>query len=312
MNDEYIKKYQDIWESRASIRSRPRKLIDFTIKGDFFPEDKQVILLSKDVVALGDEVKERILIQSFYKYLHDIVNLENDSIISVCNKIIYNKELPVEYPREIKFIAYTVIIDEYYHIYIAEDMINQLKNQYPNIMEFEFSTPDSQKAIELIKSKLDKKYHDIFEIIAVCIFETTLVKELVEFFYTENIHPSIKYYVNDHMNDEAKHYGYFYKLLEYTWENLSDDAKGEIGQNFAIFVKSYLNITSEKEFNLQLLSNIFGNKDKSQEVVSELYKGFDISPEIPIVKNVMSVLQKVKILDHERVKESFRAIGWKV
>ena len=114
------------------------------------------------------------------------------------------------------------------------------------------------------------------------------------------------------MNDESKHYGYFYNLLVYTWENLREEHKKSIGQNFALFIKSYLNITSEKEFNTQLLNNLFHDPNKSKAIISELYNGFDITPEISIVKNVMNVLKKTGILQHKSVNESFRNIGWEV
>ena len=118
-------KYQEVWESRASIRTRPRKVIDFDKRGYFFPEDKQPILLDEAVQKLGDEIKERILIESFYKYLHDIVNLEIELINQACMKLIY-KDLPVLYTDVMKLNAYTILIDEFYHVYIAKDMIAQL------------------------------------------------------------------------------------------------------------------------------------------------------------------------------------------
>ena len=41
---------------------------------------------------------------------------------------------------------------------------------------------DAHKAVDEIKKQLPAKYHDMFEIIAVCIFETTLVRELGRIF----------------------------------------------------------------------------------------------------------------------------------
>jgi hypothetical protein len=304
-----VNQYQEVWESRASIRTRPRKFIDFKEKGVFFPENKQPLLFNQDVIDLGPEVKETILLQSFYKYLNDIVTLEIDLIVNTCNKIL-NSDLPIEYSKELKLNARTIIIDEYYHVYIAHDMMLQLKHQFPDLKDFNYSISDSINAVNQVKSKLDKKYHDVFEIIAVCIFETTLVKELVEFFYTDNIHPSIKHYINDHMNDEAKHYGFFYNLLCYTWENIPIDYQENIGQYFSEFIINYLNINSEKEFNLSLLISILKEENKAKEIISNLYTGFIITPEVPIVKNVLNVLRKSKLLESLSVVSSFKNIGW--
>ena len=303
--------YQEKWESRSSIRTRPRKFIDFTQSGYFFPEDKQPILLDKHVINLGEKIKQDILLQSFYKYLSDIINLESKLIISACNKLIHG-DLIVKYTDEIVLNSHTIIIDEYYHIYVARDMMLQLDKEFPGVQKCDYSISDAYNAVEVITKKLDVKYHDIFEIIAVCIFETTLVRELVEFFNAEDVHPSIKYYVNDHMNDEARHYGFFFDLLSYTWVQLPPEYQKNIGELIADFVKLYLNINSEKAFNFGILLRLFPNQNIADQIIKELYKGFDINTEIPIVKNVLNVLSKSTLLDNEYVKRGFQDIGWSV
>ena len=90
MSDDFNIKYREKWESRSSIRTRPRKCIDFNQDGYFFPEDKQPLLLNQEVINLGEKAKEEILLQSFFKYLSDIINLEVKLISSVCGKILYS------------------------------------------------------------------------------------------------------------------------------------------------------------------------------------------------------------------------------
>lgn len=303
--------YQNYWESRSTVRTRPRKVIDFAIQGDFFPEDKQPLLLVDKIKGKGEEIKNIILLQTFYKYLDDIVNLEIGIINPVCNKIIY-KNLPVKYSDFIKLNLQTIMIDELYHVYIAKDMILQLEHKFPQLEKIDFSLSDSMYAVSTIREELDGGYHDIFEIIAVCIFETTLVRDLVEFFNSKEVHPSIKYYVNDHMNDEARHYAFFFDLLEYTWQELEVNYRREIGVRLAKFVKLYLNIHSEKKFNCKLLNILKFPSQEAERITDDLYKGFDISPELPIVKNVLRVLENTNILHDENVKYGFSKMGWQV
>lgn len=239
--------FQERWDNRSSIRTSPRKIIDFTKEGYFFPAAKQALLLIPQVKKLGNKVKFEILLYSFYKYLNDIVTLESSIIINACNMITY-KKFEFCYTDEIKLDAYTIIIDEYYHIYLAQDMIQQLEKQYPNLIRLKYNQSDAYNALSLIKEKISPNYHDIFEIIAVCIFETTLVRELVEFFKDSDVHPSVRYYVNDHMNDESRHYKYFYDILIYTWSNLSETIKNTVGKYLGEFVVLYLNVLSEKEY----------------------------------------------------------------
>lgn len=303
-----LNKYQEKWETRSSIRTRPRKLIDFQLSGDFYPRHKQLLFILPEVYSLDETQKSEILIKTFYKYLSDIIDLEVNWICLACDKIIRGN-LMVPYSEAFKMNAYTIIMDEYYHMYMAYDMILQLKEQFPDINFQTFSTfSDSHHAIITIKNKLNKKYWDMFEILVVSIFETTLVRELVEYFQGPDIHPSIQYYVNDHMNDESKHYSFFFEILCYTWENLTDDYKENIGKYLAEFIHLYLNINGEKAYNFHLLSSILHSEEKAAKRIDSLYKNFCISPELPLVKNVLMVLQKSKILESNYVKSGFQAL----
>lgn len=303
--------YVGRWEARGSVRTRPRKTIDFTKTGYFFPADRQPLLLDKEVAALSERAKEDILIQSFFKYLHDIVNLEIKEIVSACTKILY-EDLPVEFSSELKLNTYSIIIDEYYHVYIAQDLILQLREHYPDLGHFEFPTSDSQVAVEEIQKRLDPKYHSVFEILANCCFETTLVRELIEFFDSEDVHPSIRYYVKDHMNDESRHYGFFLDLMKYLWAEIPEDYREAIGSRLGEFVKLYLSLESEKVFNTHLLESVLGDRDRAERSIANLYEGFDVTPDMPIAQNVLRAFRNAGLLEHPAVRTSFRKIGWEV
>ncbi|MFR9730638.1 diiron oxygenase [Saccharopolyspora sp. MS10] len=303
--------YAARWEARGSVRTRPRKTIDFSQRGYFFPEDRQPLLLDETVAALGEPAKERILIQSFFKYLHDIVNLEIEEIVSACTKVLH-ADLPVEFGPEIKLNTYSIVIDEYYHVYIAQDLIMQLRERYPDLGEFDFPTSDSQRAVTEIKKRLDPRYHDVFEILANCCFETTLVRELVEFFDSKGVHPSIRYYVNDHMNDESRHYAFFLDLMTYLWAEIPEDHREAIGSLMGEFVKLYLSVESEKRFNAQLLEEVLGDRDAAERSIGQLYAGFDVTTDMPIVQNVLRAFGKAGMLEHPAVRSSFRKIGWEI
>lgn len=301
--------YQQKWDARSSIRTRPEKFIDFTLEGYFFPVDRQPLLLNTEIQSLGESVKKEILLQSFYKYLNDIIHLEIKLINSACHQIIYGDN-PVMYSEQVKINAYTILIDEYYHVYAAKNLMLQLDERFPDRKKMVYPISDSYNAITQTEKNLDNKYHAVFEILAVCIFETTLVRELVTFFNSPEVHPSIKYYVNDHMNDESRHYGYFYDLLEFTWSKLPEAYRENIGPLLASFTTLYLNINSDKQFNIDLLTSLFNDSDKAENLVNRLYKGFDVTPDVPIVKNVLEVLKRTNILSHPHVLNGFKEIGW--
>ncbi len=296
--------YQRRWESRSSVRTSPRKTIDFTRSGFFFPPDKQLVLLLPEIAVLGESVKREILLHSFYKYLNDIIHLEIHLISTVCHNIIYGG-LAVTYPESIKIAAYTVMIDEYYHVYVARDMMNQLDSHFTGFKKLLFPASDSYNAVQEVQERLLPEHRDMFSIIAVCLFETTLIGDLIEFFNDKAVHPSIRFYINDHMNDESKHRGFFLELLAYTWKNLPDDYKVAIGKELVFFIKRYLNVESEKQYNQLILEKFLKDSHKIEELLSKLYENFTIVADIPIVKNILTVLKRTKIMDCGFVKDRF-------
>jgi hypothetical protein len=310
-NKLYHNRYQEIWESRSSIRTRPRKVIDFSKNGFFFPAEKQPILYNRNIVNLGVEVKAKVLLYSFYKYLKDITDLEIKLINTTCYQILFD-ELAVRYTDQIKLNTLTVMVDEYYHVYIAHDIIMQLKQHYPTILRQDYPVSDAYNALVKTKSELEQRYRDMFQVIAVSIFETTLVKELTELFNCNNIHDSIRDYVNDHINDEAKHYNFFFELMCYTWEQLTDDYRDNIAGKLVDFLIIYFSISSWKEFNYKLLLDITKNQKLSQEIINELYDNFDVTPDMPIVKNVIRTLEKAGIYDNNFFQNAIVKRNWSV
>jgi hypothetical protein len=303
------KNYQIMWECRSSIRSRPRKIIDFNKLGYFFPENKQPLLLNQELNQLLQDKKEEILLQTFKKYLNDIINLEIKLISSACHSILYT-DLIIPFKNSTKLHIHTILIDEYYHVYVAQDMLLQINKQFPHLVSLDYPESDAQNAVKKIKQSLLPQYRKMFEILAVCIFETTLIKELVEFFDSEDLNPSIQCYVNDHMNDESRHFGFFFDLMCDIWKRLPDDYRMSIGNQMANFIHLYLNIQSDKRFYFELLYQSTKDKAYSRKMIEELYVGFEITPDIPIVKNVFNVLTKSGLLDHSAVQNGFKDFGW--
>jgi hypothetical protein len=71
-------------------------------------------------------------------------------------------------------------------------------------------------------------------------------------------------------------------------------------------------MNSEKSFNFNILESLFEDKEKPSIIIEDLYKGFEITSEIPIVKNVLNILRKSKLLDNAQVKLGFLNIGLSV
>ncbi|MFN8771057.1 MAG: diiron oxygenase [Neisseriaceae bacterium] len=304
--DDYNKyKYKDKWERRSSIRTRPRKSIDFNESGFFFPVSKQAFLMLPELLELDYMQKTEISIHLFRKYLHDVSNEELKIVNIACNHLIAN-DLIIKFPEYMKLDAFTIILDEYYHVYIGEDLLDQLDNQFPNLQTLIMPLPDTYNAMIQTKQRIDSKYEGVMNIVAACIFETSIVSELLTFFDNEEIHPSIKHYINTHLNDEARHHVFFTELLSYTWKSLPEEYKEVIGLNLADFVMLYLDVESEKSYNTELLSMLLNDKDKALRLIEDIYGGFTINKELPLVKNVLTLFEKTGLLNCKFVNEGLK------
>ncbi|MCM3468614.1 hypothetical protein M3643_14180, partial [Staphylococcus lugdunensis] len=58
----------DRWEARATVRSRPRRIVeDDELR--YYPLERQPLCAHPAIVDAGDAVRDFVLLQSFYKYI---------------------------------------------------------------------------------------------------------------------------------------------------------------------------------------------------------------------------------------------------
>ena len=78
-----------------------------------------------------------------------------------------------------------------------------------------------------------------------------------------------------------------------------------------LFLKSYLSLNASKNFNINILNEVFDNH-KIEEIISSIYDNFEISPDIPAVRSVLIALKNALLLEDSHVLNSLEAIGWKI
>lgn len=293
---DYHTEYQKNWEQRCLIKNGSRLIIDFTDSDNFFPLMKQPYLEDFRINFLSKAEVDDILLLSFFKHLLDITGLEINLINKACNSIIFDT-LPIKFPEKTKLNTYTIIIDEYYHAYQAQDIILQIKEQFPVVNTFKFGESDASKAFNDVINELPNDYHEIFLLICVCVFETTLVGELTELFNKPNVKNDVKRYIRGHISDEARHFKFFRDLLEYTWQNLSPKQKSTILPKLNLFLKKYFSINSWRDFNLHCLSLYTDDLKICEDVISDYYDNFTVTEEIPVVKKLLNNLRSIGLVD---------------
>lgn len=301
----FINDYLSKWDRYASVRSHPRK--KFTLEGDnatryFYPPNKQLILLHPLVDALGEEAKQFILIQSLYKYSNDIEMTETE-VVNPMASLIANDRLPLTFDVQLQQIATSILTDESYHALVASDSISQVEEltkvaPISLIMETELS-----RAIKQIKKQLPSTYHLIFELIAVCVAENTLTKELVYMQDDKDVNTVFQHIVKEHLVDEARHSAYFQYILQETWRMIDEDSKQAMIEIIPPFLSLYLGNNLQKEFDKNILVSLHFTAAQIEQIINDTHQGFKVTKDHPMIKNILIHFDRAGLLLDENLQK---------
>lgn len=295
---------QVAWESKATVRTNPRLIFDNAQKGYFFPRSHQPLSIHPLVEELGQDAVAYLLIQSFYKYVNDIAIIETRVVNQTILNVIHNS-LAIDFSYEQKINLHTVMIDEAYHAYVVYDAMQQIQQQtgiaplsLPLTIEIEY-------AINAVKQKLPAVYHTMFELIAVCLAENTLTKEIITMVDAEETHPFFQQLINEHLSDETRHAGLFFHVLQFVWATMSAEHRRHIGVVLPEFLHLYLGNRVQIAFDRTVLLHLGLTTSAVNEVIDDVYGDFQLTRYHPKLKNILTILQKAGVDILENVTEYF-------
>ncbi len=289
-------KIQDKWEKRSSVRSRPRIIFDPSSKGYFLPISHQPLAAHPKILEKGNDALNYLLTQSFYKYSNDIAVIETRVVNNAILTVVTNT-LPIEFSEEQKLNLYTIMVDESYHAYVAYDCMMQIeKNTHIAPLPLP-KTIEIERAMVTVKEKLPGKYHGVFDLIAVCLAENTLTKEIVSMIDKSETHPFFQKMIDDHLSDESRHSGIFFHLLKYIWEKISDEYKENIANILPSFLELYLGVQVQMEFERKILIQLGFSENEATSMLEETYKEFRLTKDSPLLKNILMQLDRAGLID---------------
>lgn len=297
------------WHRIAAIRSRPRRIFcDNDDDGYCYPIARQPICLHNLVVSKGEEMIDRILLQTAYKFMYDIAYVEVELINATALKV-YNGSIDLNLPKNVKNDMLSIIVDEAFHAYVAIDFIEQVKNVRKEDI---FSIPKSVElkiAMDKFIPKLPKNMQGFFEVVCICLGENTLTKELFEMTKYKSLNPFFHEVMADHMIDEGRHSAFFKKILSFIWFNADDDIKTEVGKILPCFILEYLSSTLRIEWDRELLYFLNFQEEEIDIIIKDIYPPSSnrmISKCNPVAKNLLDVLDRCHILSHKKTASAFR------
>ena len=311
-NEYYNHSRQDAWEKKSSIRTRPRRFIsEEDIMGKenkyLFPLSRQPICVHPIIIGLGEKAKKYILIQSLYKFMMDIAILETE-VVNAGALLVANNKLHFDFPYNLRHDAQSVIIDETYHAYVATDFMRQVELM-TDVKPL--SIPEKAsilQAIESVKERIPHDYFNIFFLVAVCIGEHVLTKDLISVGKDETICKAFFEVMSDHVLDEGRHANIFSDIMSWVWEKMTDSERDVIGQSIPEFMKLYLKNEDARSFNYEILKGLKLSESTIDQIIEDTYVSA-CSPKLdsnnPVLKNLLIMLKRCRVLEHKNTNNAF-------
>jgi hypothetical protein len=299
---------QKEWERFASIRTKPTRVVELDGgRPHFYPIRRQPLCLHPIVKKMGEDALKIILIHAAYKFMRDIAFIETEVVNNIAIKIAANK-LPIKFPESLRQDALTIIIDETYHAYVAQDFIRQVEALTGILSLQEGEETNLFNAISVCKAKLPVHLRDYFELIAVCIGENSITQELVKITEDQSTN-KVFYQVNaDHAIDEGRHSRIFKIILKHTWETLDKKDRVELAKILPEFLRLYLRQDTQIAYDKVVLQELKLPEKEIEKVLSDTHIAYTketFGQVNPIVRNIITLLEKTNVLSDKEVKDIF-------
>lgn len=288
--------FADVWERRATIRTRPRRTVEDDEKL-IYPTSRQPLVTSAVFMEKCPHLQEFALVQSLYKFINDVVIFETE-IVDKTARSIAKDNFPIRFPFACRYDAMTVVVDEDYHALVAMDYLQQTIEltgispiALPQEIELSRSIP---KAMEMAPEHLKAAV----ELICVAVAENTLTNDVAAFARDDTVKESVKGLMADHLADEGRHSSFWARLTRIYWNSASPEDRATIASILPLFLSHYLTNDIQKSFDLALIEQL----DTTEQVKTALRQeveamDFPITAGHPLVGNIMRFFQTSTMLE---------------
>jgi hypothetical protein len=295
--------FVDAWEGRATIRTRPRRMVENDEKL-IYPLSRQPLVLSETFTRECAHLRDFALVQSLYKFINDVVIFETE-IVDKTARSIAKDNFAIRFPFACRYDAMTVVVDEDYHALVAMDFMQQTialtgiqPIQLPQEIELSRAIP---AALALAPDHL----RSAVELICVAIAENTVTNDVAAFARDDTVKQSIKGLMADHLLDEGRHSGFWARLVKIYWHTAAAGDQRLIAQILPVFIAQYLTNDIQKSFDFVLIDSLPVDESVKQSLRDETQAMcFPINRHHPLVGNVMRFFTNSSMLNSLCVQEA--------
>ena len=303
MNAADYQSFADAWESRATIRTRPRRVLENDDKL-IYPLSRQPLVLSETFLRECPGQRDFALVQTLYKFINDVVIFETEIVDKTARSIAKNR-FPLAFPFACRYDAMTVVVDEDYHALVAMDFMQQTIAMtgitpigLPEEIELSLAIP---AAVALAPPHL----RSAVELICVAIAENTVTGDVAAFAKDDTVKQSIKGLMADHLLDEGRHSGFWTRLVRIYWHTAGEADRQCIAHILPVFIGQYLTNDIQKAFDLRLIESL-PISDAARRALKREVTGlaFPINRHHPLVANIVRFFRSSSLLDSPCVQDA--------
>ena len=303
MNAADYQSFADAWESRATIRTRPRRVLENDDKL-IYPLSRQPLVLSETFLRECPAQRDFALVQTLYKFINDVVIFETEIVDKTARSIAKNR-FAVAFPFACRYDAMTVVVDEDYHALVAMDFMQQtiaMTGITPIVLPDEI---ELSRAIPTAVALAPEHLRSAVELICVAIAENTVTGDVAAFAKDDTVKQSIKGLMADHLLDEGRHSGFWARLVRIYWHTASEEDRHCIAQILPVFIGHYLTNDIQKSFDFRLIESLQINDAARQALQSEVSGlAFPINRHHPLVANIVRFFRSSSLLDSPCVQDA--------
>jgi hypothetical protein len=295
--------FVDAWEGRATIRTRPRRMVENDEKL-IYPLSRQPLVLSEIFTRECAHLRDFALVQSLYKFINDVVIFETE-IVDKTARSIAKDNFAIRFPFACRYDAMTVVVDEDYHALVAMDFMQQtiaLTGIQPIQLPQEI---ELSRAIPAALAMAPDHLRSAVELICVAIAENTVTNDVAAFAKDDTVKQSIKGLMADHLLDEGRHSGFWARLVRIYWHAAPVSDQQLIAHILPLFISQYLTNDIQRSFDFVLIDSLPVDEPVKQSLRDETQAMcFPINRHHPLVGNVMRFFTNSSMLNSLCVQEA--------
>jgi para-aminobenzoate N-oxygenase AurF len=228
------------WYSRASVRSKPRRVLSEELTSGLLCFSPELAPVSKHhlLIDRGELVVKEVLTRHLFAYLTFTDRLEHEVVNRTARRIAVGK-LGMSLPQDMNLDALKIYCDEAYHSLFSVD----LRQQISAALGIQRSSNSDHEALRCLRQQRDASAPEVrklVELFFVIIAETLISPVLAKVPSDVRIVTAVRQMVADHAEDEGRHHVFFARLCEIVWPQMTEGQKNMIGPLLPRFILAFL------------------------------------------------------------------------